>query len=348
MSRRIIPKLESTDLRGEVDVAILTMREDEEDAVLKRFPTAAYCEEAGCSISYLLVEGGYFTVAITRSLRQGTNEAQKVTETLIRKLAPTWIIVVGIAGAVPDSDFTLGDVIVADRVYDLTLSASKQGKREYSLAGGSVHALVDRVLVGLRARRDELQAWNRRDAIGAARPSMSVANALYYGTAAFRRQVRESLESHFGRRARRPRFTVRPIVSSNMLVQDTNLVQNWRKLVRHFAAIEMEFGGAYIAAKGRAEDGGDIPVFTVRGISDVVGLRRQGSGDWTNYARNSAASFTRALVAGGFLGPHAPARHHARKPPGRPSPVHSSKPVRCRLMPRRTSRDFATKSSRGF
>ncbi len=26
MSRRIIPKLESTDLRGEVDVAILTMR----------------------------------------------------------------------------------------------------------------------------------------------------------------------------------------------------------------------------------------------------------------------------------------------------------------------------------
>ncbi len=302
MARVALPKLKSAALRGKVDVAIITMREDEEDAVLDRFKSNAICDEVPCGISYVKVLDGYFTVAVTRCLRQGTNEAQKVTETVIQKLAPKWIAVVGIAGAVPDNEFTLGDVIIGDRVYDLTLTASKQGKTEYSLAGGPVHALVDKVLAGLRARKRELQGWNCKAALRAERPMMDLSAAKCYGSRAFQKEVLGSLRAHFQGNARPPRYTVRPVLSSNTLVQDPDLVKYWKGFMRHVAAIEMEFAGAYIAAKGRAKDGGDVPVFTVRGISDVVGLRRQGSGDWTNYARNTAAAFTRALVEGSFLG----------------------------------------------
>jgi phosphorylase superfamily protein len=103
--------------------------------VLNRFPISAFCEDVPCSISHLNVEGGHYSVAITRCLRQGTNQAQKVTETLIQRLAPSWIIAVGIAGAVPDNEFSLGDVVLAERVYDLTVTAAKRGTEEYSLTG---------------------------------------------------------------------------------------------------------------------------------------------------------------------------------------------------------------------
>ncbi len=317
MARIVLPKLKSSALRGKVDVGILTMREDEEDAVLSRFPPAAICEAVPCGISYVTVEGGHYTVAVTRC-QQGLNAAQKATDILIQELAPNWIAVVGIAGAVPDSDFTLGDVVIADHVHNLALAARKLGKESYSLAGGPVHALVDNVLKGLRARRVELQGWNTRAAIGAARPSFNVSAAKCYGTRAFQKEVRESLMLHFSGKPRPPKFTIRAIASSNMLVQDEDLVKSWRLFIRHVAAIEMEFAGAYIAARGRARDGGDVPVFTVRGISDVVGLRRQGSGDWTNYARHTAAAFTRALVEGNFLGSPRPGR-----PPGKSAPTIS-------------------------
>jgi nucleoside phosphorylase len=302
MPPRALPKLKSAALRGKVDVAMITMREDEEDAVLSRFPAQAICAEVPCSISYVTVEGAYYTTAVARCLRQGANEAQKVTETLIQKLAPSWIVVVGIAGAVPDNEFTLGDVVIANLVYDLTVSAAKQGRDEYSLAGGFMSPSVEKVLAGLRARKVELQGWSSKAAVRATRPPMDLKAAKCYGAPAFQKHVLESLHTHFAGKARPPKFTVRPIVSSNALVHDTNLVKYWKGIMRHFAAIEMEFAGVYVAAKGRGKNGTDVPVFTVRGISDVVGLKRQGSGDWTNYARNTAAAFTKALVAGSFLG----------------------------------------------
>ena len=61
-----------------------------------------------------------------------------------------------------------------DDSYDLTLTASKQGKIEYSLGGGRVHPLVDKVLGGLRARKVELLGWNHKAAIGVERPTTGI------------------------------------------------------------------------------------------------------------------------------------------------------------------------------
>jgi nucleoside phosphorylase/tetratricopeptide (TPR) repeat protein len=313
---RKLPKLDCASLRGEIDVAIITIREDEEQAVLKRFTPAAYCEEVPCSVSYVRVEGGYYAVAVTRCLWQGTNEAQKVTETLILKLAPKWIIAVGIAGAVPDNEFSLGDVVLANQVYDLNTSATKEGDLTYSLRGGDVHELAARLLGGLGSRQKELGGWNTKASLKAVPPALDLSFARCYGDDSFQADVLQTLRTNFANGPRRPRVTVRPIVSSSQLVQDTERVKVWKETMRHFAAIEMEFAGVYRAAKGRGPiDGTDLPVLTVRGISDVVGLRREGVGDWTTYACNTAAALTKALVSTAFFGEPRPG-----EPPHRSSP----------------------------
>src|SRR5258708_37934265 len=44
---------------------------------------------------------------------------------------------------------------------------------------------------------------------------------------------------------------------------------------------------------------GDRPVLAIRGISDIVGYRRDA--DWTKYACHSAASFTKAFITSSLL-----------------------------------------------
>src|SRR5262245_41994100 len=138
-----IPKVRAGDLKGKIDFGIVTMREDEEEALLNRLPPTALVDTHHptsatwpYAISYVNTLSGYHTVAVVRCLRQGNNESQRVAADLIRDLQPTWLLVVGIAGAVPDTDFTLGDVIISSQILDLTVIAVTQGGiEEYSLVG---------------------------------------------------------------------------------------------------------------------------------------------------------------------------------------------------------------------
>jgi len=62
----------------------------------------------------------------------------------------------------------------------------------------------------------------------------------------------------------------------------------WLQAARDLRAIEMESAGVYRALRERC------PMLAIRGISDLVGLRR--SEAWTKYACASAAAFTRAFL----------------------------------------------------
>lgn len=67
--------------------------------------------------------GNRYRIAIVRDIEQGTGEAHEAARDLIADLHPQLILVVGIAGGVPSSDFTLGDVVVSTRVHDFTVPA---------------------------------------------------------------------------------------------------------------------------------------------------------------------------------------------------------------------------------
>jgi nucleoside phosphorylase len=287
-------------VKGKIDFGIISIREDEFLAVLERFAPDSYAlgnqrYEIG---SVRSKGGGHYNFAAVRLLEQGQAQAQKVATDLIGDLAPRWLLVVGIGGAVPSMDFTLGDVVCATRVHDFSVRAVKEGATDtYNAGGGPMHPEIQRLLASLPAIvTRQLGEWNSPEAVGTPKPSLRVpvANSnRYYGDEKWKAELRHTLLHHFpsGQPPRRPLVTSRSVATSDALVKSTELLSQWQQHARGVAAVEMELGGVYLAARGI---GRDHPILAIRGISDIVGFRREEQ--WTKYACATAAAFAYALI----------------------------------------------------
>jgi nucleoside phosphorylase len=221
-----------------------------------------------------------------------------VASDLIVDLGPDWILVVGIAGALPAEEFGLGDVLLASRLLDFSVQAAIEGQPpELDASGSRVHPAVEELLPVIRGSARALGPWNTPDTLGRLRPELTVpedlADERYYGDDSWRLRVRNALRTRFreDRATHRPKLRIGGVASSNTLVKDTQLATEWKSAARSITHIEMELGGVYRAAWKRKQM---VPVLSVRGISDVVGFRREG--EWTDYACETAASFARALI----------------------------------------------------
>ena len=161
-----------------------------------------------------------------------------------------------------------------------------------------MNTAVESLLATLPARRSELGDWNSIARIGRAKPLVVVPDDIdsecYYGSPDARQLTRKVFKQHFATpgAARHPEFVIGALGTSNVLMKDTELLRQWKTAVRHITHVEMELGGAYIAACHARPNA--IPLLSVRGISDVVGFRR--SDEWTLFACDAAASFLFTLL----------------------------------------------------
>jgi nucleoside phosphorylase len=285
--------MQPSDLKGKVDFGIITIREDEFEAVLQRFPDrlGLVSGRRQYNLRRLAIgDGGEYTVAIVRCAAQGNGEAQQVANALLEELAPRWLLVVGIAGGAPAFEFTLGDVVVSTEVCDFNVGAVlKDGSHEYALQGWVTHPDARKHAVNLGAIEKELGAWSSAASIGAARPAVQVPPKGLYGDADWKKKVKNVVERHFGGAPRTPKVVAGALACSDLVMKDAELFQVWLKDTRQVIAVEMESAGIHRAAHER-----QVPVLSIRGISDVVGLPR--SPAWTGYACHSAASFARAFL----------------------------------------------------
>lgn len=279
-----------------VDFGIITIREDELDAVLQRFSDKLEPITARRRYNLRRVElpgGDAYTVAVMRCTEQGNGEAQAAARDLLEDLDPSWLLVVGIAGSVPAYEFTLGDVVVSTRVLDFSVEAVlKDQSREYALSGGPVAWDAATFATNLPAMADELAGWNAPDAIGMERPPVVLDPGRFYGDEAWKADVLAKLEHQFkDKLPRPPRFTTGSLASSDRLVKDAELLAVWLKIARQVLAVEMEAAGVYRAARSRSKE---TPFLAVRGLSDVVGYKRDPA--WTSYACRTAAAFAHGLL----------------------------------------------------
>jgi nucleoside phosphorylase len=285
------PSVTLADIKGKVDFGILTIREDEFEAVLERFPP--FASVRGRRVYNLhrfpLPKGGSYLVVLVRCIEQGNAEALDAARDLLEELAPQWLLVVGIAGAVPSDEFSLGDVVISTRITDFTVEAVLQDKDpEYAISGGPVHKDAAVLIANLPARKAELQGWNSATSIVAQRPTIEIDDENFYGDDEWKRRAHKALTHHKLRTA--PLVKSGAIGSSDRLVKDTKILSTFLlKVARQVLAVEMESAGVYRAASGR-----HVPYVAIRGISDVVGFKRDPG--WTAYACHSAASFTHALL----------------------------------------------------
>jgi nucleoside phosphorylase len=288
--------IELTQLRGRIDFGILTIRDDEFTAVLDRLPAIGIAE--GPRRRYrirqvALPKGGVYTLAVSRCVEPGNTDAIEAAQNLLEDLAPAFVLVVGIAGGVPSYEFTLGDVIVSSRIVDFSVEAVlKDGSREYALGGGPLHPTAAKLVGDIPGMviDGDLVGWNTQEAIKAERPALDSAPRNFYGDDQWQERVRQTLEGHFSEDPpRAPRVVTGAIASSDRLIKDADLIQVWLKHARQIQAVEMESAGVHKATYGRV-----VPFLAIRGISDVVGFKRDPR--WTTYACHSAASFMRAFL----------------------------------------------------
>lgn len=287
-------------LKGKVDYAIITVRQDEFEAVINRFSIKGdYHGERIYNIANLIdKKNNNLLISIVRTHEQGQAEAQNITNDIISDLDPKWIVLTGIAGAVPDYEYSLGDVILATRVNDFSIEAAMEdNENEFSLSGGSMLKKVNNILVNMPAYQNHISGWNSIKSISMEKPLVTLEDDKFYGDDAYIAKIKEITNHHQskGRFKDNPITYAGSIATSDILMQDTKLLEKWRKYARHIRAVEMELGGIYKAVKKVDKE---FPIIAIRGISDIVGFKR--SPDWTGYACNSASAFLRFFVESGL------------------------------------------------
>ncbi len=266
-----------TDRSRAIQIGVISVREDEYVAVLERMPNPQRlpCENRTYFTDRIATgRGTELSVAVVRTPEQGPGFAQDTTRDLIEDLHPTWLALVGICGAIPDRDFTLGDVVVASRLHDFTVGAHIESHApEFTNQGGPMKKEVQDLVASLPGLRELLAGWETEDSIRAARPPVNLVPENFYGDEEWRSKVLSALRPYFetegGRRF--PYVTARSIASSGYLIKDAALVQQWLRFARDLVAVEMELSGVYIAARRR---GNEYPILAIRGISDIVGFKR--------------------------------------------------------------------------
>lgn len=246
-----------TELKGKVDFGIITIREDEFEAVLQRMHNKQFVTGRQIyTVSRLqTINRDEYLIASVRCPEQGNSSGQTVTHNLIEDLDPQWIIVVGIAGAVPGYEYTLGDVLLATRLHDFCITASLEGenhqvKQEFSSKGGPMHPAIQNLLAALPAIEPSLERWNESEMLAATRPPVKLIPKNFYGRDQWQKRVRECLKPYFGTRPIRgfPRAFTGSVASSDTLVKDTQLASKWLESARQIIGIEMELAGVYQAA----------------------------------------------------------------------------------------------------
>jgi nucleoside phosphorylase len=190
-------------LHGSIDFVIITIRSDEFKAVRDRFSPSIPVFDGRQHYEYFQLhkaDGSIVNLAMVRSFGQGHTTAVLVTQYAIEDLAPKWIVLTGIAGAVPDSEFTLGDVLLADSVHDFSITAVIYEKpTQHRMGGGSMHPAVERLLAGLPARQDDLGDWNDLSQLGLDKPRVCVPDNIddecFYGLPDEKASIRDLLKS---------------------------------------------------------------------------------------------------------------------------------------------------------
>jgi nucleoside phosphorylase len=306
---RTMGKIPIEQIRNGIDISIITMRDDEFTSVLAHFADAKEVEGGKRPYFYSVVKtnaGTELGVVIGRCLDQGNGPAQGMASNMIRDFSSPWILLVGIAGGVPDDEFSLGDVLLASRVYDFSVSAALPGGRsEFNLRGGSMHKDVRNLLEKIPAYRTkkELAGWNDTKFLKTTKPILTAPEHLnderLFGSESWKQKVLKSIKRHFPDRltSRPPNIWVAPTASGNVLVKDPALVEKLKQSVRSFCTAEMELAGVYEAVY--AEDEQNHRVLAVRGLSDIVGFNRDG--DWTEFACHSASAVAHKLILGGLI-----------------------------------------------
>jgi nucleoside phosphorylase len=249
-----------------VDVGIVLALPIERDAILHQLSKhgGVHEEHRGVRTFYraaLPTKSGSCEVVVTMLINMGNVDAATATDSLIHHWSPSVILVTGIAASADPAVHHLGDVVVADSIYYYELEKIRARDSERRTRT----ILADPLLLD-RAKNYRSNDW--RGLIPTQAP-----------------------ESGFETRVR-----IGPIASGEKVVAYSEFVEELRGAIPKLAAIEMESGGAALAAQQAMSK----PRFlAVRGISDYADDQK--NDNWHGYAAHAAAAWTIGFLSEGTV-----------------------------------------------
>jgi nucleoside phosphorylase/DNA-binding transcriptional ArsR family regulator len=199
-------------------------------------------------------------------LGAGNNRTAIEAATAIAVLDPHLVLFVGVAASVKPDDLVHGDIVIADRVYDL-----HSGKDVRDEAQGSVHL-------------------TRPLSYAAANGVIHLAKDVRRNDWAGELTAYQALNS----RGTAPRVEIKPIAAGSVVHADgrSALMDKVRRHFNDVAAVDMESLGLYEAAHKSG-----LPALAVRGISDCVENKTSDADrEWQPRAAHHAAAFAFALL----------------------------------------------------
>lgn len=191
----------------------------------------------------------------------GNTGAAAEVAVAVERFHPQLVLFVGIAGGLKPKDQQLGDVVVADRVYNVHSGKHGRGPDGEPTLLGRPMSLPTSHRVGQLAREVARGAW-QPEAEGSDRP---------------------------------PQAHLKAIVAAEAVLADDG-GELRQRIATHYndaAAIEMEAYGTYEAARNA-----EVPVLAIRGLSDFAGADKQPEADRVHQpqAAANAAAFAVALL----------------------------------------------------
>lgn len=285
-------------------ILIYTIKAEEKEAVSRRYKGWSAEVIRGRDVQQCTVDtaAGAQRVLLARGSEQGPAEAQDMISRIIADADPSWVLVVGICGCVPNELVSLGDVVLVNKVVDMSVhSISPNDVVQYVTGGGGVQADVMSLATNISNHHSRLRGWNHKTNIRADRPAMStkdIERFTYAKEEGWKAAIHDNLSRVLlGRSRPTPRVAAAPAFSSGALLKNDSVAAQWKKLSKHTIAVEMEMAGAFKAVHSV---GNNAPrLLGVRGVSDVVGVVRDEA--WTRYACDVAASMAVYLIKSGLL-----------------------------------------------
>ena len=283
----VSPISNSEDFKTMVDYLIVTFIREEYETVRNYFlvPNEASASPTIGSthvISAITKKKQKVKVAIAR-IGKGNILALENTLDLITEQKPKLVLAVGIAGAPPKSDIFLGDVLLANEILNMTVSAETSKGKEETTVSAYLSPTVKKYVAHLAA--SDLMEWQQNNIDN--RPKVQGIGKTWTRNKEWDKKINEVLDDN--KKRTQPKFVDGPIACSGSLIKSHKIMKEKLNINRDILGNDMESVGVAEACQRS-----DIPLLIVRGISDIVGHER--SDEWKMYACKTAASFALELV----------------------------------------------------
>ena len=329
------------DMVKKVRIGILTTRSGEEDEINKRLDKSGKIT-GGKNPSYKYstidtVDKRQLHIASLRIDEKGGGDAQAMTTKFLVDFEElTWLFLVGIAGSPPSADQSLGDIVLAKKIVDLSVSKSNDGEMQFDIRMPDIHNDIVDISKSYSNYKGYLSGWHssiRNSRPKTECPKTIIDPRLYGEDTDWKRLIVDSMQTNFKdghTRSRTPKDRFVTFASVNERVKDVERMKRFVAAHPNIESIEMELAGvqAAITNLNRQQE---VRLFCIRAISDIVGLKRNEA--WTAYAEKAAARYTAKLLRSGLIIPEGVnfelrANHrHSKKATksNRPETQHSKK-----------------------